>query len=101
MSGQDMAVDTIVACRDLAPWKPLPMVVGDAGFGQGLGRLGQGRGGLLVPVQLLGLVRPEGLWVGEGVVVDLVLGVGHGVEEMSRFTRVWCCSFSESDVSGE
>lgn len=53
------------------------MIVGDARL-EVLGGPGEHGRGLLVPVQVLGLVAPEVLGVGEGVVVNFVLRVVHG-----------------------
>jgi hypothetical protein len=52
------------------------VVVGLAVFELLVGAGEHGRG-LLVPVEVLGVVAPEGLWVVEGVLLDFVLGVGH------------------------
>lgn len=61
-----VAVDAVVARRDLAVREPLPVVVGLVRLGEGLGVPAQHGGGLLVPVEVGGLLGPEGLWVLEG-----------------------------------
>jgi len=74
----DMSVDAVVGGGNLAVREP-----GGAGVRHAVGELA-GRGaesarGLLVPVELGGLVGPEGFGVAEGEGLDLVLEVGgHG-----------------------
>lgn len=76
-AGVHVAVDAVVAGGQLAAREPLPVVVRPAAL-QLLARAREHGRGLLVPVELLGLVAPEGLRVGEGVVLHLVLRVsGH------------------------
>lgn len=69
-----MSIDAIVACRDLAVWKPLPMWVVCAGF-ESLVCFIEGSAGFLVPVEVGCLFFPETLGVGEGMVLDFVLWV--------------------------
>jgi len=61
--GQDMAVDAVVARRYLAPREPLPVIVLDLTLVQGLSGPSQASRWGFVPVQVLGLMRPEGLGV--------------------------------------
>lgn len=77
MAGQNMTVDAIEARRDLTAVEPVPMRVLDA-VPQLLRRLRQGRRRRFVPVQVRGLLGPEGLGVSERVRLYFVLEViGH------------------------
>lgn len=77
MPGEDVAVETVVGGGDLAVGEPGCGGVGSAG-GEGGGRGGVGEGGGCVPVEVGGLLEPEGGGGGEGGGLDFVLEVGHG-----------------------
>lgn len=62
IAGQDVAIDTIVCCGDLAVGEPGPGLVVDAAW-EGLGLLSQGLSGLSVPVESSRVMRPESFWV--------------------------------------
>jgi hypothetical protein len=65
VAGLDVAVHAVVARRDLTVGEPRPRVVRHTRFLQPLlGQLQNPRR-LAVPVQVVGLVRPEGFWIGE------------------------------------
>lgn len=72
---EDVPVDAVVGGGDLAVREPGGAGVGDA-VGEGFGCGAEGAGGGGVPVELGGLVGPEGFGVVEGEGLDLVLGVG-------------------------
>lgn len=74
MASLDMAVDAVVARGDLAVRKPLPAVVFNTAL-ELLGRQLQDGAGLLVPVEMLGLVGPELLGFLQAVPQDIVLDV--------------------------
>lgn len=78
MAGEDVAVDAVVAGGDLAVRKPLPVVMRDVGFGKSLGIFPEGGGRGLVPVEIGGLLCPEGLWRAQRGGVQVVLGMRHG-----------------------
>ena len=69
-----MAVDAVVSGGDLAIREPGPVVVGGA-VGGGFWVFGYGLGWGTVPVEVGGVVGPEGLGGVEGEVVDGLLGV--------------------------
>ena len=71
----DMSVDAVVGGGNLAVREPGGAGVRDA-VGEGFGGCAEGAGGRLVPVELGGLVGPEGFGAVEGEGLDLVLGVG-------------------------
>jgi len=77
-AGGDVAVDAVVGRGDLAVGEPGPVWVGDAA-GERLGGAAQGARRPAVPVQLVGVVPPEGLGVAQGELVYGVLGVRHGL----------------------
>lgn len=64
-----MAVDAVVGGGNLAVREPGPVVVGRA-VGGGFGVFGDGLGWGTVPVEVRGVVGPEGLGGLEGEVVD-------------------------------
>lgn len=70
-----MSIHAIVACRDLAVRKPLPVVVSRAGL-ECFGGSREGFAGAFVPVQVGGLFSPERFRIVEGVVLNFVLGMG-------------------------
>jgi hypothetical protein len=70
-----MSVHTVIASGDLAIWKPFPVIVFSSRF-QGLLSSCKGGAGFLVPREMGGLLRPKGLWIVEGMVLDFVLWVG-------------------------
>lgn len=76
VAGVHVAVDAVVAGGQLARREPLPVVVRLAVLELLACAREHGRG-LLVPVEVLGLMAPEGLWVGERVVLYFVLRVSH------------------------
>ena len=72
---QHMSIHAIVACRDLAVRKPLPVIVSGARL-ECFGGSREGFSGVLVPVQVGGLLGPERFRIAEGVVLNFVLGMG-------------------------
>jgi hypothetical protein len=77
IASQHMSVYAVEARRDLAPSEPLPMRV-LVPILEGLRRPCKSGLWLLMPVEMLRLVRPEGLGILERVTVHLVLWVAHG-----------------------